>query len=143
MDPKTLADALTTLLAPALPFLLRGGTELVEEAGKTLGEEGVALVRKLWGKLRSKVEEKPATAEAAVDVARAPEDADALAALRLQLRKLLEAEPVLTAELARLVETAPQLQAEVHGSGTVVQGHGNVVAGPGGIAAGRDVRGKE
>jgi hypothetical protein len=143
MDPKLLADALTTLLAPALPFLLSGGTELVEEAGKKLGEEGVTLVRKLWGKLRFKVEEKPTLVEAAVEVSRTPEDAAALDTLRLQLRKLLEAEPVLAAELARLVETAPQFQAEVHGAGTVVQGSGNVVAGPGGIAAGRDVRLKE
>ena len=142
MDPKLLADALVTMLAPALPFLVSGGKELVEEAGKALNVE---LIKKLWGRLCSRVEEKPAAAEAAQDVARAPEDTDALAALRLQLRKILESDPALAAELDQLRKAAgPPItyQGMVQGSGTLVQGNGNVAAGAGGIAAGRDVVGK-
>ncbi len=135
MDAKLLADALVTTLAPALPFLVSGGKELVEEAGKALNVE---LVKKLWGKLRPRVEEKPAAAEAAQEVARAPEDGDALGALRIQLRKILESDPALAAELAGLVEaggTRITYQGQVQGAGTLVQGSGNV-------AAGRDVVGK-
>ncbi|HEX9945220.1 MAG TPA: hypothetical protein VGG03_24685 [Thermoanaerobaculia bacterium] len=143
MDLKLLADALTTFLAPALPYLVSGGGELVQEAGKKLGEEGVDLLKRLWAKLRPKVEEKPAAAEAVQDVARAPEDTDAQAALRLQLRKILEADSSLASEIAKLLEAAgpkTSYHAEVHGSGAVAQGKGNVAAGAGGTAAGRDVR---
>jgi hypothetical protein len=142
MDAKLLADALVTTLAPALPFLVSGGKELVEEAGKALNVE---LVKKLWGKLRPRVEEKPVAAEAAQEVARAPEDGDALGALRIQLRKILESDPALAAELAGLAEaggTRITYQGQVQGAGTLVQGSGNVAAGAGGIAAGRDVVGK-
>jgi hypothetical protein len=142
MDLKLLADSLTTFLAPALPYLVSGGEGLIQEAGKKLGEGGPEILKSLWAKLRPKVEEKPAAAEAAQDVAKAPEDPDSQAALRVQLRKILEADPSLAAEIARLLETASPkttYQAEVHGSGAIAQGK-SVAAGAGGIAAGRDVR---
>ncbi len=143
MDFKLLAETLTTFLAPAMPYLISGGGELVEEAGKTLGEHGLDLLKTLWAKLRPKVEEKPTAAEAVQEVARAPEDADAQAALRLQLRKILEADVSFAAEIEKLLEAAGQkasYQAELHGSGVIAQGKGNVAAGERGIAAGRDVR---
>jgi len=143
MDLKLLADTLTTFLAPTLPALVSGGEELIKEAGKKLGKEGPEMLKALWAKLRLKVEEKLAAAEAVQDVAKAPEDADAQAVLRVQLRKILEADSSLAAEIAKILEVAgPQtmFHAEVHGSGAVAQGKGNVVAGKGGIAAGRDVR---
>ncbi|HEX4961788.1 MAG TPA: hypothetical protein VF173_13175 [Thermoanaerobaculia bacterium] len=143
MDLKLLADTLTTFLAPALPALTSGGGELVKEAGKKLGEKGPELLKTLWAKLRPKVEEKPAAAEAVQDVAKAPEDADAQVALRVQLRKILEADSSLAAEIAQILEAAgpkTSFHAEVHGSGAVGQGQGNVVSGEDGIASGRDVR---
>ncbi len=145
MDLTQLVDDLVLVLAPALPFLMSGGKELVDEAGKKMGEQAVEAAKKLWGKLRPRVEEKPAAAEAAQDVARAPEDGDALGALRIQLRKILESDLAFAAELTGLVEAAGArvtYQGQVKGSGTLVQGSGNVVAGAGGIAAGRDVVGK-
>ena len=69
MDIKLLADALTALLAPAMPYLVSGGGELVQEAGRKLGEGGLDLLKTLWGKLRPRVEEKPAAVEAIHDVA--------------------------------------------------------------------------
>lgn len=113
------------------------------EAGKKMREEAVGILKQLWSRLRPKVEARPAAAEAVQDAARAPEDADAQAALRLQLRKILEADSSLAAEVAKLLEAAgPQTSyhLEVHGSGAGAQGQGNVAAGEGGIAAGRDVR---
>ncbi|HKI00534.1 MAG TPA: hypothetical protein VKK31_01005 [Thermoanaerobaculia bacterium] len=143
MDPKLLADALTTFIAPALPSLVSGGGELVKAAGETLGEKGVELIKSLWSKLRPKVEEKPAAAEAVQDTAKAPDDTAALEALQMQLRKILEADPSFAAEIAKLLEGAgpkASYHAEVHGDGAIAQGEGNVAAGAGGIAAGRDVR---
>jgi hypothetical protein len=120
-----------------------GGEGLVKGAGRKLGEEGLDPLKSLWGKLRPKVEEKPAAAEAVQDLARAPEDADAQAALRFQLRKILEADSSLAEEIAKLLEAAgtkSSFHAELHGSGAIAQGQGNVVAGAGGIAVGRDLR---
>jgi len=141
MDPKLLADALTTVLAPVMPYLVSGGGELVKEAGKALGEKGPEWIKGLWAKLRPKVEEKPAAAEAVQDVAKAPEDADAQAALRLQLRKILEADAAFAAEIAKLLEAAgPKTsnQAALQGSGAIAQ-DGSVAAGAGGIAAGGSI----
>jgi len=143
MDLKLLADTLTTFLAPALPALVSGGGELVKEAGKKLGKDGPELLKSLWAKLRPKVEEKPVAAEAVQDAAKAPEDTAAQGALNMQLRKILEADSSLAAEIAQILEAAgPKISSylEVHGSGGGAQGQDNVVAGKGGIAAGRDVR---
>src|SRR6185295_13832735 len=142
IDVKLLADTLTTFLAPAMPYLVSGGGELVQEAGKKLGEGAPEILKSLWAKLRPKVEEKPAAAEAAQDVAKSPEDPDSQAALRVQLRKILEADSSLAAEIAKLLEAAgpkTTYQAEMHGSGAIAQGK-SVAAGAGGIAVGRDVR---
>jgi hypothetical protein len=139
-----LAETVTQWLAPAMPFLVSGGGDLIKEAGKALGENAPEILKSLWAKLRPKVEEKPAAAEAVEDVAKAPEDVDAQGALRIQLRKILESDPALAAEIAKLVEQAQSTKAayhaEVHGSGAIAQGKGSVAAGEGGIAAGGDVR---
>jgi hypothetical protein len=52
------------------------------------------------------VETKPAAQEAVQDVAKAPEDADAQAVLRLQLKKLLAEDEALAREVAQLWEEA-------------------------------------
>lgn len=144
MDLKVLADAVTMFLAPALPFLVAGGEEAVRRAGKKVGEEGLEMAKKLWEKLRPKVETSPMAKGAAEEVATAPEDADARATLRLQIRKLLEADSDLASELAGLVEAAGgrgSQHAVVYGSGAIAQGPGAVAAGAGGFAVGGDVKG--
>ncbi len=57
----------------------------------------------------------------------------------MQLRKILEADSSLAAEIAQILEAAGP-RVEVHGSGAAAQGQGNVVAGKKGIAARGDVR---
>jgi hypothetical protein len=101
------------------------------------------MLKALWAKLRPTVEEKSSAAEAVQEVAKAPEDVDAQAVLRVQLRKILEGDSSLAAEIAQILEAAgPKISAhlKVHGSGGGAQGNHNVVAGKEGIAAGRDVR---
>ena len=144
MDIKLLAETLTIFLAPALPFLVSGGEEVVRQAGKKLGEEGLELAKKLWGKLQSKVEANPQAKGAADAVAGAPDEEDVRAGLRFQLREILKADPELASELAALLEGAdarPTYQASVHGAGAIAQGPGAVAAGAGGTAVGRDVHG--
>lgn len=144
MDLKLLADTLTIVLAPALPFLVSGGQEVVRQAGKKLSEEGLELAKKLWGKLWPKVEASPQAKGAAEAVAGAPDEEDARAGLRFQLREILKADPGLASELDALLAAAgprPTYQATVHGSGAIAQGPGAVAAGAGGTAVGRDVQG--
>lgn len=144
MDLKLLADTLTIALAPALPFLVSGGEELIRQAGKKLGEEGLELAKKLWGRLWPKIEESPEAQSSARVAAKAPGDEDARAGLRFQLREILAADPELAAELAELLATSgagASHKAVVLGSGAVAQGAGAVAAGEGGIAVGGDVHG--
>lgn len=140
MDIPLLAETITQMLAPALPALVQGGQELVADAAKALGTEAWEKVTTLWGKLRGRIEQKPAAGEAAQDVARAPEDPDAHAALRHQIKKILAEDEAFAAEIAQLVGGS-SLQANLPGSGAIAQGAGSVAAGAGGIAVGRDVHG--
>jgi hypothetical protein len=73
-------------------------------AGKEFGEDAWAQIQALWQRLRPRIEERPAAREAADDVASQPDDEDARAALRLQLKKLLSDDPALTQEIARVLE---------------------------------------
>lgn len=102
MDPQTLAQQIVPFLTPFLPYLLKAGEKAAEEAGNKLGGDAWERAKTLWGKLRPGVEARPATQEAAQDAAAAPDDADARAALRHQLKKLLAEDPTLAAEVACL-----------------------------------------
>jgi hypothetical protein len=106
MDPQLPAQ-LVQLLAPYLPYLLKGlklaGQEAAKKLGEKAGEQGFEQAKTLWEKLRPKVEAKPAALEAAQDAAAHPDDEDTLAALRLQMKKLLAEDEALAQELARLL----------------------------------------
>jgi hypothetical protein len=142
MDLKLLADALVIALAPALPYLVAGATEAVKGAGKKVGEETVELGHKLWAKIHKPVEESPRALGAAAEVAEAPEDDDARAGLRRQLVKILEADPGLASEVAKLLDSAGRpYQAYLQGSGAIAQGPSAVAAGEGGVAVGGNVTG--
>lgn len=86
---------LVNFLAPCLPFLMGLGQKAVDKAAEKLGEKGTEALlpqgKKIWDKLRPKVEVKESALEAATDVAKNPDDDDAIAALRQQLKKILEA----------------------------------------------------
>lgn len=73
-----------------LPSLLKGGAELAKSTGE------------LVEKIRQKAEKKPALQEALADVQATPDDPDALAALRQQLKKLFQQDPAFAAEVAEL-----------------------------------------
>jgi hypothetical protein len=106
MDEATLGGDLVVYLHPFLPYLLKVGEKAAEEAGKKLGADAWEWAKTLWGKLRPTVEAKPSIREAVEDAAAAPDDADAQAALRRQLRKLFAEDVVLAREMAQLWEEA-------------------------------------
>jgi hypothetical protein len=92
--------ALTAFLAPALSFLLGIGNHAADEAAKTLGDATWEQARKLWGRLRGKVEADPATLAAAEQLAAQPADSGARTVLSFLLSRALADDP----ELAALLE---------------------------------------
>jgi hypothetical protein len=133
-----LTQSLTAYLSPFLPYLVDAGKQAAEAAGKEIAGEALAKAKTLWGKLAAAVRRRPAAAEAVDDVARHPADADAQAALRVQLRKILSEDEDLARTVARLLADTGH-RAQVIGGGAVAQGPGAVAAGE--VAVGRDLHG--
>ncbi|MEO1392263.1 MAG: hypothetical protein AAFV90_05075 [Cyanobacteria bacterium J06634_5] len=125
---------LVKLLAPCLPGLMALGKKVGEasaEAGATaaakkVGEQSAAQAGKIWQRLWPKVSAKEAAKEAAEDVAQNPADEDSLGALRKQLKKILESDVGLAAEVEALLTEA---KADPQGTWIQVQGDGNQVIG--------------
>jgi hypothetical protein len=111
---------LTAFLTPFLPSLLKLGGKAVEKATESasgkLGEAAFAKAQAIWAKLSPKVEAKEAATEAAIDVANSPEDEDSQAALRKQLKKLLEQDE----ELFKAIEQILAADAPDGTSGTQI-----------------------
>jgi len=84
--------------------LLKAGEKAAEETGKTVAGQSWEWAKSLWTKLKPKVEAKEAALEAAQDVAESPEDEDAQAALRRQLKKLLTEDQSLAEEVSRWLD---------------------------------------
>jgi hypothetical protein len=100
--------AIIGILAPFLPHLLRAGESAAEEAAKALGSEAGQWAKALWARLSPKVDERPVARDAAERVAATPDDQRARGALELQLEEILQAEPRLAEELARIVRGAQE-----------------------------------
>jgi hypothetical protein len=94
------------LLAPCLPFLLNMGGKVAEGASRKVGEDVWNKAKAIWAKLQPKVEAKEAAKEAAADVAQKPEDEDLQASLRVQLKKILEADKELAEEIAKILQAS-------------------------------------
>jgi hypothetical protein len=117
MDPAVLI----AFLAPFLERLLKPGEELAGEVGESLWSHA----GRLWGRLRSAIDGKPAAAEAVRDVADHPDSQGAKDSLAWQLEKLLAADPQLAKDLESLWAEVPR---------------GGVVAAERGVATGGDIR---
>jgi len=104
MDLTALAQNIVAFLAPFLPYLIKGAEETVQEIGKQFGGDTWQQAKALWGRLRPKVEAKPAAQEAVQDLAKSPDDEDAKTVLRVQLKKLLTEDDSLAKEIAQLIE---------------------------------------
>lgn len=91
-------DDLMRFLTPLLPYLLRAGERAAEEAGRRIAGDTWDGIRALWSRLRARA----SVARAARDLESAPDDPDALAAFRYQLRRALTEDPALAEELISL-----------------------------------------
>ena len=126
-----LAGQVVAILAPFLPHLAAAGQKVAAGVGKELEGTVGDVAKALWDRLYPRIEARPAAREAAQDAADRPDDQDAQAALRVQLRKLLADDSALAEEVTRLLQ-------ENRPAGAVT----NVAAsGAGAVAVGRDVPG--
>lgn len=107
MDLAALAAVVTGAIAPCLGFLLGLAGKIPEGAAQKLGEDGLAWLQKLWGKLKAAIASNPAADEATRDLAQNPDDADLQAAFRVQVKKLLSADPALAAAIAQILSEQP------------------------------------
>jgi hypothetical protein len=117
MDITALASSLTTVLGPLLPYLLNAGEKVAEETGKAVAGQSWEWAKSIWTKLKPKVEAKEAALEAAQDVAQSPEDQDAQAAFRQQLKKLLTEDQSLAEEVSRWLDQGKAAGINVTASG--------------------------
>lgn len=121
-------------LAPCLPFLLNVGNKAVEGASQKVGEDVWNKAKAIWAKLHPKVEAKEAAKEAATDVAQKPEDEDLQTSLRVQLKKILEADTALAEEIAKIWEetttssnnSASNVSAQSYDDSTQINTAGNI-----------------
>lgn len=116
-DVAVMAQTVTTFLAPFLPALLKLGEEAEKEVVKKTVDAGWEEAQTVWHKIHPKMEAKPAALEAAQDVAAAPDDADAQAALRQQIKKILSEDELLAKEISEIVEQGQRAGVIVTASG--------------------------
>lgn len=134
MDIVILTQALVALLAPLLPFLIKAGEKAVEEVGKKIGESAWNLAKKIWLRLTPKINASPAAKEAVNDLVKNPKDADYLAAFRVQVRKILESDPLLAKELNSQINNINNAARDVNIGNININGNvsgGNFVGGTG------------
>jgi len=144
LDAAALAKMVTSLLAPAIPYLLKGGEQAWGEASKKIGTDTWEWAKATWTKLvsrsKSKLGGEEKTTEivkAATEVANNPSDEDAQAALRFQIKKLLTDDPELGLEIEKALNEAKKSSdqtririggVDISGEATVTNS-GNIVGG--------------
>ena len=84
-----LAREVVAVVAPVLPQLVEEGREVTEELSQEYGYTVRKKARRLWCMLHPHLERRPGACEVIDHLSNAPEDEDAHAALRFQVRKVL------------------------------------------------------
>lgn len=137
IDPALVAQTVTTFLVPFLPALLKLGEEAEKEVVKKTVDAGWEEAQTVWHKIHPKLEAKPAALEAVQDVAVSPDNNDAQAALRQQLKKLLTEDESWAEEVA-------QIMAQGERTGVIVTASGErSVAVGGGVSGSTIVTGND
>ncbi|MBW3653586.1 MAG: hypothetical protein M3N04_01465 [Actinomycetota bacterium] len=132
--------AVAALLAPALPYLLKSAEHAASQAATAIGDKTWEYAQRVWDKLSDRLDERPGAREAAEEVAADPADEDAQHVLVYQLRKLLERDGALAAQIdAVMSEAAQHVEIRICGDRnvtmddvvatdtTIVTGDGNTV----------------
>lgn len=126
-------------LSPFLPRLAQVDQGKASDAVEKFDSASWSKAQKVWAMLQPALAENEFAREAVMDVANAPDDADSLVVLRVQLKKLLNQDLVLLGAIAQVLQnnTKPVSQTQfiqnVSGSQNQVisQVSGGMVIGPG------------
>ncbi len=95
--------ALTSFLAPCLPFLMKKvGASALDGAAKKLGEDTWGKAKAIWGKLHPKVKSEAAAQIAAEKLATSPDSAAWKEALQEELAAILANDSELEAAIAEI-----------------------------------------
>ena len=97
-----LAETVTDLIEPVIPYLVIGSKKAAEEARKKAGPEVWAVKKKLWEKLCSR--ESPELKEAAGDMVVAPSDPEVKQVLIREIINSFEKDPDLAKEISYFIE---------------------------------------
>ena len=119
MDPATLNLIATNAVTLLSPYLSKAAETVLPQAADDL-----------YNAIKQKFSDKPAAQEALADLEKSPEDADAQAAMRIQLKKAVGADENFAQEIKRLTEQLKR-----------IEGKSSVSAMDRGVAAGRDISG--
>jgi len=134
--------AIGALLAPALPYLLKSADQVATQAATAIGDKGWEYAQRVWDMLAARLGDRPGAREAAEEVAADPGDEDARRVLEYHVRKLLERDAGLAAEVEAVMTQAAQ-HVEIHVAGdrnvtlhdsevkdsTIITGDGNTAGG--------------
>lgn len=125
---------LVQFLTPFLPRLLGKAQAVAGEVVDAAATAAWETAKQIWDRVGPAVERRPGAKEAADAAATTPDDADAQAVLRVQLKKVFADDPTLAADVGSLVK---QGQA----AGVIATGPRSVAAGvihaeTGGVAGG-------
>jgi hypothetical protein len=123
MDPQ-LSSQLVQLLAPFLPYLLKGlklaGQEAAKKLGEKAGEQGFEQAKALWERLRR----KKAVEQVAQTVATLPDNQALREALREEIARALAEDPALRAEITTIYSRVKVGDVEAGGKVTGVKAAG-------------------
>jgi transketolase len=130
--------ALTGLLTPFLPFLIKFGENSAETAGKKFGEEAWNKAKKVWEKLHPKVEAKEDAKVAAEQLAAKPESKPRQAVFQEELETLLKENPDLAKAIAKIMDEGSPTASGTQITQTVENNEGLIIGQmTGGKAVGR------
>ncbi|MBU7581340.1 MAG: hypothetical protein KAF91_00235 [Nostoc sp. TH1S01] len=122
---------LTKLLAPCLPYLLKLGgiaaEKTAEKAAENIAPDIWEKSKKIWSKLGTKVESEEELKVAAEQVAAKPESSARQAVFQEELEILLQENPDLAEEIAKILQEEQPTSAEVKINQTVTNNEGQVI----------------
>jgi len=107
MEPVT--TLATSVVAALAPYLMKAGEEFAKEAGKA----AVNKIGTLYQFLNKRFKNHPSAKEALDDLKAKPDDEDAQAALRVQIKKQLKADPGLAKTIKKLLGEIKQDKASI------------------------------
>ncbi len=127
MDTITAAQSITEILIHLLPYWLNQDNDTMLHMRKHLDRFSWTAIEKIWEILQDKADADIVLKSAMEDVASNPTDSDAQAALRLQIKKLLQRDPAIVSKLQPYIGNLKQILYSIEVGGDVT--HSNLIAG--------------